>query len=84
MEETGWSEEYDRTSGKVYFYCSTSGETRWTCPSEAELECAPLAQRSCRGDRSLLPRRRARGLPDGDPGPPRCAALRLWPRPATA
>ena len=41
MEETGWSEEYDRASGKVYFYCSTSGETRWTCPSEAELECAP-------------------------------------------
>ena len=48
MEETGWSEEYDRASGKVYFYCSTSGETRWTAPSEAELECAPLAQRSCR------------------------------------
>ena len=41
MEETGWSEQYDRASGKVYFYCSTSGETRWTCPSEAELECAP-------------------------------------------
>ena len=48
MEETGWSEEYDRASGEVYFYCSSTGETRWTCPSEAELECAPLAQRSCR------------------------------------